>query len=129
MSSRRGVRVDVLRELAMSLPGVTEVPHMERRAFRTPRKMFVTVPPDGETANLLFDAATQAAWCEEAPTAFAPVPGGWGRMGYTTVTLANVTLADLETAVAQAHELASQPVPKKKPTAAARKKPSAKKKR
>ena len=51
--------------------------------------------------------------CEALPNAFAPVPGGWGRMGYTTVSLRAVSEADLTSALGEAHGRASEP--KKKP--------------
>lgn len=100
---------DRFREIALSFEGTVEVPHMERAAFRTTRRIFATLPPDGETANLLLDAALQEALCEEQPKVFAPVPGGWGRMGYTTVQLGRVSELDLKRVLAEAHERASAP--------------------
>ena len=109
---RGGVTADVLRDLALALPGVTEVPHMERRAFRTTRRMFATVAADEASANLLFDPVLQAAWIEEAPAAFAPVSGGWGRMGYTTLVLPKLDAALVKRILADSHALAA---PKAKP--------------
>lgn len=101
------------RELALSHEGAIEVPHMERAAFRTKRRIFATLPPDGETANLLLDAVLQEALCAAQPKVFAPVPGGWGRMGYTTVQLARVSEVDLIRVLAEAHERASVPPAKR----------------
>jgi hypothetical protein len=106
------------RKIALSFEGATEVPHMERAGFRTKRRMFATLPPDGATANLLLDRDLQEAVCEELPDAFAPVPGGWGRMGYTTVNLRTVREADLVRALTEAHAAS---LPKTKPKAAAKK--------
>jgi hypothetical protein len=103
-----------LRALALALPDTTEVPHMERTAYRTPRKIFATVPPDGLTANLLLVPELQAAVIEALPEAFAPVPGGWGRMGFTTVDLRVVKEADLRRVLGEAHALASEPPRKKR---------------
>lgn len=96
------------RELALSFEGAIEVPHMERAAFRTTRRIFATLPPDGGSANLLLDRDLQEAVCEMSPKAFAPVPGGWGRMGYTTVNLRVVTEKDLIPALTEAHARASE---------------------
>lgn len=102
------------RAIALSLEGAIEVPHMERAAFRTKRRIFATLPPDGASANLLLDRDLQEAICSALPKAFAPVPGGWGRMGYTTVTLRAVGEADLVRALTEAHARASEPKTKTK---------------
>jgi hypothetical protein len=103
------------RTIALSLEGALEVPHMDRAAFRTKRRIFATLPPDGGSANLLLDLDLQEALCDALPKAFSPVPGGWGRMGYTTVNLRAVSEADLISALGEAHALAS--APKKRPKA------------
>ena len=109
------ISVARFREIALAFEGTSEVPHMDRPAFRTRRRIFATLPPDGATANLLLDRDLQEALCEAKPKAFAPVPGGWGRMGYTTVNLRVVSEPDLLAALTEAHALASEP--KKKPAA------------
>ncbi|MCY1059347.1 MmcQ/YjbR family DNA-binding protein [Nannocystis sp. SCPEA4] len=103
------------REIALAFEGATEVPHMDRAAFRTKRRIFATLPPDAATANLMLERDLQEALCEAKPKAFAPVPGGWGRMGYTTVNLRAVSEPDLIAALTEAHARASEP--KKKPAA------------
>lgn len=74
--------------LALSLDGASEKPHFERSAFRTPRKTFATLAGDGSDINVMFDADTQAFYCDAEPAVFTPVPGGWGRMGATRCDLA-----------------------------------------
>lgn len=101
------------RKLALSLEGATEVPHMDRAAFRTTKRIFATLAADGRSANLALDHEVQAAVCEARPDAFAPVPGGWGRMGYTTVDLGTVTEADLTRALTEAHARSLPPAKKK----------------
>ncbi len=91
------------RSLALSFEGAVEVPHFDRAAFRTRQRIFATMPPDGASANLLLDLDLQEAVCEAMPDAFAPVPGGWGRMGYTTVNLRTVSEGDLVNALTEAH--------------------------
>jgi len=93
--------------LALSLDGASEKPHFERTAFRTPRKAFATLAGDGSDINLMFDADTQAFYCDAEPTMFAPVPGGWGRMGATRCDLGAVDEATLLGALTSAHALAA----------------------
>ncbi len=113
------------RKLALSLEGAVEVPHMDRAAFRTKKRIFATLAADEKSANLALDAELQAAVCEAVPGAFAPVPGGWGRMGFTTVDLRRVGEADLVRALGEAHARALPPSPKRtaKPRASTRRQP------
>lgn len=78
-----------LRRIALSLPGTVEAPHMERSAFKVAR-IYATLPPDGKTTNLMLSLDEQEFRCQRSPAAYAPVAGGWGRMGYTTLTLSAV---------------------------------------
>lgn len=100
------------RKLALSLEAVREAPHFDRAAFKTPRKTFATLANSGADINLMFDAALQEFYCEQAPKAFAPVPGGWGRMGATRCDLKKVDEATLLSALKAAHALAA-PKPKR----------------
>ncbi len=89
---------DDLRRLALALPGVAEYPHFDRRAFKA-RVTFVTLAPDGLTANFKFAPDEQALKVAVAPDAFAPIPNAWGAQGWTVGTLANLSEAELEAAL------------------------------
>lgn len=99
-----------VRELALALPGASEKPHFHRQAFRTPRKTFATLDARAPDLNLMFDPDLRDFYCEQAPDAFSPVPGGWGRMGATRCDLNAVDEPTLVSALAAAHLLA-QPKP------------------
>jgi hypothetical protein len=86
------------RELIMSLAGTTAAPHFDREAFRAGGNQFVSLRSDG-VLNVKLSAEEQAMRCEAAPDVFAPVPGGWGRMGYTTVNLQTADELDLKSAL------------------------------
>jgi hypothetical protein len=83
-----------LRGLALALDGATAAPHVDRTAFKV-KRIFATLASDGATANLKLAEDEQALKCAVAPEAFRPVPGGWGRMGWTTVELGAVTVDEL----------------------------------
>ncbi len=100
------------RKLALSLAAAHEAPHFDRTAFKTPRKTFATLANSGADINLMFDAALQEFYCEQAPEAFAPAPGGWGAMGCTRCDLKKVDEATLLSALKAAHALAA-PKPKR----------------
>jgi hypothetical protein len=89
---------DDLRRLALALEGTTEAPHFDRAAFRAVR-IYVTLPPDGLTANFAFSPEEQEFKCMLAPDAFRPIPNAWGRQGWTTATLAALSEAELKDAL------------------------------
>jgi hypothetical protein len=55
---------DDVRALALALPETTEQPHFERTSFRVAGKIFATMPPDGESANILLDEEDARAAAE-----------------------------------------------------------------
>ena len=112
--NRRGSTAANLRRIALSLEGTTEAPHFDRAAFRVAR-IYVTLAPDGLTANFKFTPDEQELKCTVAPDAFEKIPNAWGRQGWTTATLARLTVPELEDAVriAFAH---AQPAARKRKT-------------
>jgi hypothetical protein len=104
---------DRARQLCLSFEDAGEKPHFHRIAFHTPRKTFATLDPVARDLNLMFDPDLRDHWCERAPAMFAPVPGGWGRMGATRCTLDAVDEPTLMAALQAAHALAA-PKPKAK---------------
>jgi hypothetical protein len=101
------------RELALALPEASEAPHFDRLAFRTPRKMFATLSTAAGDLNLMFDPDLRDFFCEQAPEAMAPVPGGWGQRGATRCDLRVVDEPTLMSALKAAHQLAA-PKPKRR---------------
>src|ERR1700751_4198292 len=77
------------RRIALSLEGVEEYPHAGLPAFRVGGRKFASLAsqPEGY-GNLMLTPEQQAAFVEEAPAIFLPIPGGWGRMGHTHIRLA-----------------------------------------
>ncbi len=96
-----------VRKLALSLEGAAEVTHVDRPAFRTKRKIFATLPPREAAVNLIFDPPTQEFFCEQAPEAIAPLPGGWGRMGMSRCDLKVADESLVHSALKAAHALAA----------------------
>jgi hypothetical protein len=101
------------RDMALALPGAGEAPHFHRVAFRTPRKIFATLDATACDLNLMFDQDLRDFYCEQAPHAFTPVPGGWGRMGATRCDLKAVDEGTLASALKAAYERA-KPQPKRR---------------
>ena len=77
------------RRIALGLEGVEEVSHAGLPAFRVGGRRFASLASQEEGyGNLTLTLAQQAAFVEEAPEIFLPIPGGWGRMGHTHIRLA-----------------------------------------
>ncbi len=85
-------------EIALRLGGTTAAPHFDRTAFKV-RRIYATLAADGLTANLKLTPDEQEFKVLLAPDSFAAVPGGWGRQGWTTVTLAAMTREELAAAL------------------------------
>jgi hypothetical protein len=87
-----------VRRIALSLEGTTEAPHFDRTAFKAAR-IYATLAADGRTVNFKFAPDEQELKCLVAPEAFAPVPNAWGKQGWTTATLAKLTVPELRSAL------------------------------
>jgi hypothetical protein len=90
-----------LRRMALALEGTAEAPHFDRAAFKVVRT-YVTLAADGRTANFKFTPDEQEFKCMMAPEAFASIPNGWGRLGWTTATLSKLSSAELRDALEMA---------------------------
>jgi hypothetical protein len=73
----------------VSLDDVEEYSHAGLPAFRVGGRKFASLASQaGGYGNLMLTLEQQAAFVEEAPEIFLPIPGGWGRMGHTHIRLA-----------------------------------------
>jgi hypothetical protein len=80
------------RRIALSLEGVEEYSHAGLPAFRVGGRKFASLASQADGyGNLMLTPEQQAAFVEEAPQLFLPIPGGFGRMGHTHIRLAPAT--------------------------------------
>jgi hypothetical protein len=83
---------DGFRKLALALPEAVEEQHMGHPDFRVKGKIFATLGyPDAGHGMVKLDLEQRDGFMDAEPKAFAPVKGGWGRNGATTVRLAAVS--------------------------------------
>ena len=77
------------RTIASSFDGVEEYDHAGCPAFRVGGRKFASLAAQAQGyGNLMLTLEQQAAFAEEAPEVFLPIPGGWGKMGHTHIRLA-----------------------------------------
>lgn len=80
---------DEFRRIALSFEGAEESSHMGSSDFRVDGRIFATLAAQKQGyGNLMLSPEQQAAFVEELPDVFIPIPGGWGRMGATHIVLA-----------------------------------------
>ena len=73
----------------MSLEGAEEGSHMGAVDFRVGGRIFATLASVKQGyGNLMLTPEIQAQFLTDAPDAFVPIAGGWGRMGMTHIRLA-----------------------------------------
>jgi hypothetical protein len=76
------------RNMALSFPEASEGSHMGHPDFRVRGKIFATIPYPGQDLGMVkLKPEQQATFIEANVEVFAPVKGGWGRKGATTVRL------------------------------------------
>ena len=100
-----------VKKLAMSLPGVTEVDHFGRPSFRTKKRIFAVIRPDGlflhlpdERKEFLFEAA---------PDTF--VKYMWGKTANVIVQLGKIGRRELDSLIREAYEASLPPAKPKRP--------------
>jgi hypothetical protein len=94
------------RRIALALDGAEEVSHAGLPAFRVGGRRFASLASQAEGyGNLTLTLEQQAAFVEEAPEIFLPIPGGWGKMGHTHIRLAAVNADVLTGALRTAWQL------------------------
>jgi hypothetical protein len=81
------MNADDLRRLALQMPEAEEKSHFGKADFRVRNRIFSTLP-DANTAVVKLTREQQEMLADAEPAIFVPVPGGWGRQGWTRVVLA-----------------------------------------
>ncbi len=96
------------RQLALGMPEAVEKSHFGKPDFRVRNHVFMTLPgPDRAVFKLTPDEQEMLTATE--PAVFTPVPGGWGRQGWTTMVLAEADEATLQSTLAMAWRNAAPP--------------------
>lgn len=97
------MKLEALRQFALSLPGVTEEPHFDKRSFRVAKKIFVTVPPGGKHIHVFVGEARREPALALNPDAIEKLPWG-GKIVGLKVDLARCPAAEVKALVRAAWE-------------------------
>ena len=98
-----------IRKIAMALEGVSEIAHWQRPAFRTKKRIFAVIRPDGLYLHLPDER--KAFLFEADPKLF--VKYMWGKTANVIVQIAKVSKAELASLIHEAWEH-NKPAPKAK---------------
>jgi hypothetical protein len=97
-----------VRKLALSLEGVSEIDHFARPAWRTKKRIFAVMRPDGLYLNL---ADERKEFLFEAdPKVF--VKYMWGKRANVIVQIDKIGMRELEALIREAHALNKPPARK-----------------
>ena len=97
-----------IRKIALALDGVTEIDHFARPAFRTKKRIFAVIRPDGLYLNLP-DERKEFLF-EADPKAF--VKYMWGKTANVIVQPGRVSTKELAALIREAWEFNLPPPPK-----------------
>ena len=75
------------RKIALGMEGAIERAHMNHPDFRANNRIFATLRGDGKHGMVVLPLDDQARFIADAPDAFLPEAGAWGRQGCTRVVL------------------------------------------
>lgn len=99
------VNIETFRKLALAFPGAVEEPHFEKTSFRYRKKIFAVYNAKDNVAVLKLSLINQLVFCSyEDGTVFYPVPGAWGKKGFTIVQLTKVRKGIFADALGTAYE-------------------------
>ena len=100
---RRAMSASRFRRAALALSGAVEGAHQRTADFRVGKRIFATLGyPDDAWGTLKLTPDQQSMLVEAEPEIFRPVPGGWGKQGYTNVLLAKADATTLKSALGMA---------------------------
>ncbi len=75
---------------ALVLEGVEQRPHFEKISFRVKHKIFITVDTKANVAVLKLNEIDQSVFSDFNRSVIHPVPGAWGRQGWTMFDMKKV---------------------------------------
>ncbi|MES2776780.1 MAG: MmcQ/YjbR family DNA-binding protein [Bacteroidota bacterium] len=97
------VSIATFRQMALSFPGAIEQPHFEKISFRVKKKIFATLSEATGIAVLKLSLLDQSVFCAFDKEIIYPVPGAWGRQGWTMLVLKKIKKNMLKDALTVAY--------------------------
>ena len=105
------VTIDTLRQVALSFPETTEVPHFEKTSFRVKKKIFATYDKKTNQACLKLSESEQDVFSLHDRTIIHPVDNKWGKQGWTLIEMKRVKKDIFIAALTSAYREVAPPKP------------------
>lgn len=105
---------ETFRQIALSFADTAEVPHFEKQAFRSKKKIFATILESASVGVALLTPAEQYVFCKLDEKNIYPVPNKWGLKGATYLNIKNISKKLLKEILETAYSISLQPPPSKK---------------
>jgi len=80
---------ETVRDLALSFEETVEQAHFEKTSFRVKKKIFATMDTNSMHVVLKLSEIDQSVFSDYDDSIY-PVPGGWGKKGWTRVEMQKV---------------------------------------
>ncbi len=97
------IDIETVRQIALSLPEVTEQPHFDKPSFRIGKKIFATLNIPANRVCVKLSEVDQDVFSSFDRTVIYPVPNKWGKQGWTLINLPNVPIETLMDALTTAY--------------------------
>src|SRR5689334_9832511 len=81
------ITIAAARKAALALPEAEEKSHFEKPDFRVKKKIFAVLHLDKKAMVLKLTPIDQDVFCSFDKEIIYPIPGGWGKQGWTFVNL------------------------------------------
>ncbi len=108
------ISIPIARQLILSLPEVEEKSHFEKPDFRIKNKVFAVLHIDKSSVVVKFNLTDQSVFCAFDPQVIYPIPGGWGRRGWTVINLKKVKKSMLKDALTTSWKTVAPPTLRRK---------------
>jgi hypothetical protein len=84
------ITIEQARKAALALPEAEEKIHFNTPDFRIRNKVFATLHEKEKRVVVKLSAIDQSVFCSYDKEIIFPVPGGWGRQGWTFINLKKI---------------------------------------
>jgi len=93
------VSLATAKAMALAFPEAEEKSHFEKPDFRVKKRIFAVLHIDKNAMVVKLSANDQSVFCALDTTIIHPIPGGWGRQGWTMIHLKKVKKSILQDAL------------------------------
>jgi predicted DNA-binding protein (MmcQ/YjbR family) len=87
------VRISTVKKQALAFEEAEEKPHFEKPSFRVRKKIFATLDSRKHHLVVKLSEIDQSVFTDYDRSIIYPVPGGWGKQGWTIIDLKRVRKA------------------------------------